>query len=181
MSSAALDRLLIIPTLIPPHKQVKYKDDPKDRLNMLHLAFKNHPEYGKKLLISDHELNSPPPSYTVYTLRHFTAPNTRITFLCGTDMFLTLASWREPEEIFRLCRIALMLREETATPELEAQIKERECFYREHFGASIIRINSPSIEISSSAIREGTDELRQKYLPKAVYDYVMEHGLYGRN
>jgi hypothetical protein len=72
------DRLLIIPTLIPPHKQLDFADDPQDRLNMLRLAFENEPEYGKKLFISDYELSAPPPSYTVNTLRHFAKEGQRI-------------------------------------------------------------------------------------------------------
>ena len=76
LEQAGLDKLLIMPTLIPPHKQLSYKDDPKDRLNMLRLAFEKHSEYGKRIFISDYEINSPPPSYTVYTLRHFADENT---------------------------------------------------------------------------------------------------------
>ena len=181
LTQAGLDRLLIIPTLIPPHKQISYKDDPQDRVNMLHLAFDGHPEYGKKLFISEYELNSPPPSYTVYTLRHFTAPDTRITFLCGTDMFLTLDKWKAPEEIFKLCRIALMPREGEITEELSAKFKEKEQFYKKTYGADIIRINAPAIEISSSQIRSGDDVFRKKYLPESVYNYITERGLYERN
>lgn len=181
LKEADLDRLLIIPTRIPPHKQIKYKDDPSDRLKMLQIAFMDNPEYGSRLQISDYELCSPSPSYTVYTLRHYTEPNTRITFLCGTDMFLTLDSWKEPQEIFRLCRIALMLREESSTVEQEGQIAERTEFYKRKYGADIIRINAPAIEVSSSMIREGDDGLRKKYLHKAVYDYITEHKLYANN
>ena len=181
LTQAGLDKLLIMPTLIPPHKQISYKDDPQDRLNMLRLAFKNHSEYGKRIFISEYEINSPPPSYTVYTLRHFADANTRITFLCGTDMFLTLDKWRSPEEIFKLCRIALMPREAEISSELETKLSDQEEYYKKHFNADIIRITSPAIEISSSELRAGDDEFRKKYLPEAVYEDITEHGLYERN
>ena len=125
LAQAELDKLLIIPTLIPPHKQLTFKDNPQDRLNMLRLAFESHEEYNKRIFISEYEINSPPPSYTVNTLKHFTKKNTRITFLCGTDMFLTLDKWRAPEEIFRLSRIAIMPRESTVSPELEIKLSEK--------------------------------------------------------
>ena len=178
ISQAKLDKLLVIPTLIPPHKRMDFSDDPQDRLTMLRLAFSTHPEYGKKLFISDYELNAPPPSYTVNTLRHFEEKNTRITFLCGTDMFLTLDAWKEPSEIFRLCRIAFMPREAELTDELEKKLAEKEKFYREHMKADIMRITAPAIEISSSEIRNGCNEIRKKYLPKDVYDYITERKLY---
>ena len=178
LEQAGLDKLLIMPTLIPPHKQLSYRDDPQDRLNMLRLAFEKHSEYGKRIFISDYEINSPPPSYTVYTLRHFADENTRITFLCGTDMFLTLDKWKAPDEIFRLCRIALMPREAEISSELEAKLTAQEEYYKKQFNADIIRIHAPAIEISSSEIRAGDGEFRKKYLPKAVYEYITEHGLY---
>ena len=181
LAQAGLDKLLIMPTLIPPHKQLTYKDDPKDRLNMLHLAFEDHEEYNKRLFISEYELNSPPPSYTVYTLKHFTEPNTHITFLCGTDMFLTLDKWKAPEEIFKLCRIAFMPREGDITEADKKLFEEKENFYKAEFGADIIRITAPAIEISSSQIRSGDDTFRKSYLPEKVYRYITERGLYERN
>ncbi len=174
------DELLIMPTLIPPHKQIDELDSPAMRLKMLHLAFETHPQYRKKLFISEYELNSPPPSYTVNTLRHFASPDTHITFLCGTDMFLTLEKWREPQEIFRLCTIALMQREADA-PSITEKIAKQAEFLKNEFGADIRIINAEPIEISSSDIRNGDDEFRKRYLPNAVFDYIKENSMYERN
>ena len=171
------DKLLIIPTLIPPHKRIDFADDPSERLKMLHLTFDNHPEYQKKLFISDYELNSPPPSYTVNTLKHFSSPDTHITFLCGTDMFLTLHTWHKAEELMKLCTIALMKRE-TEHGEIDVKIAEQRKFLTESYGADIITVDVTPIEISSSEIRNGDDEFRKKYLPSAVYDYIKEKNLY---
>ena len=174
------DKLLIIPTLIPPHKQLDFTDDPTDRLEMLRLAFKDDEHYGDKLFISDYELHAPPPSYTVNTLRHFTRDGQRITFLVGTDMFLTLDKWREHEEIFRLSRIALMKRERE-NPDILSKINEKQVIYRNKYNADIIIVTEPPIEISSSDIRNGSDDLRKKYLPSSVYDYIKERNLYADN
>ena len=138
-------------------------------------------EYNKRLFISEYEINSPPPSYTVYTLRHFTAEGTRITFLCGTDMFLTLDKWRSPEEIFKLCRVALMPREAEISSELENRLSTQAEYYKAVFNADIIRITAPAVEVSSSEIRNGDSEFKKKYLPKAVYEYITEHKLYEHN
>jgi len=174
------DKLLLIPTLIPPHKQISFKDDPAHRLNMLRLAFEDHPLYNQKIFISDYELNAPPPSYTVNTLRHFTEKDTRITFLVGTDMFLTLDKWYCPDEILKLCRIALMKRE-AENADIDAAILKQTEFLKERFGADIITVNIPPIEVSSSEIRAGDDCFKQKYLPSKVYAYIKEHSLYEDN
>lgn len=170
------DKLLIIPTLIPPHKQLNFKDNPKDRLEMLRLAFKDVDGYGEKIVISDYELNAPPPSYTVNTLKHFSAPNTHITFLVGTDMFLTLDAWKNPTEIFKLCTIALMKRE--LSEEYNAQINEKLTIYRNKYNADVKVLNFTPIELSSTDIRAMDSENRKKYLPKAVFDYIEENRLY---
>lgn len=174
------DKLLIIPTLIPPHKQITFMDDPIDRLEMLKLAFKDEPTYNEKIFISDYELNSPPPSYTVNTLRHFAKEAQHITFLVGTDMFLTLDKWREPEEIFKLCTVAFM-RRGIENSDISTQIDERLIFYRNKYNADILVIDKQPIEISSSDIRDGDDELREKYLPSAVFEYIKERRIYEDN
>lgn len=172
------DKLLIIPTLIPPHKQARNGDSPALRLKMLELAFKDDPYYNGRLTVSDYELNAPPPSYTVNTLRHFKTADNRITFLVGTDMFLTLEKWKDPEEIFSMTRIAFM-RRENINKEIKALIDEKLNIYRNKYNADILVLNEEPIEISSSDIRNGTDELRKKYLPSAVYDFIKENNIYG--
>lgn len=174
------DRLLIIPTLIPPHKKMSVDDNPQDRLEMLKIAFKDFPGYGDKLIISDYELNTEPPSYTVNTLRHFKTEDVHITFLVGTDMFLTLDKWKEPEEIFKLCTIAFMSRE-TDLSKNKALIDEKLSIYRNNYNADIKIINAPPIEISSSELRCANSELAKKYLPSGVYEYIKEHKLYENN
>ncbi len=171
------DKLLIIPTLIPPHKQLSFADDPQDRLEMLKIAFKDDPLYEKKIFISDYELTAPPPSYTVNTLRHFKNDDTHITFLVGTDMFLTLDKWREPEEIFRLCTIAFM-RRESDNAQNNALINEKLTIYRNKYDADIKIINTPPIEISSSELRSSDGKGIKKHLPSGVYEYIKEHRLY---
>ena len=170
------DKLLIIPTLIPPHKQLDFSDDPTDRLTMLRLAFENEPEYGKKIFISDIEINAPPPSYTVNTLKALAREDQRITMLVGTDMFLTLHKWRAPEDLLSLCRVALMKRENENT-DINAQIDQQLINLRNNYNADIIIIDEPPIEISSSDIRHASDDERKKYLPSAVYGYIKERGL----
>ena len=90
-----LDKLLIMPALIPPHKQVN-DDSPYARLEMTKLAFSNSKYYPEKLSVSDYEITSKQISYTYKTLEHFANDETELYFLCGTDMFISLGSWKNP-------------------------------------------------------------------------------------
>lgn len=171
-----LDKLLIMPTFLPPHKEKPENDDPNDRLAMAKLAF-----YGDKrnIEVSDYEINKGGKSYTYLTLQNFSANDTEITFLCGTDMFLSLEEWKEPEIIFSLCRIAL-IRREKLSPSTEAEIEKAMLRYKEKFSARLCEIVTDSIEISSTDIRRMVSEGKDISLlvPEGVCEYIHSKGLY---
>jgi nicotinate-nucleotide adenylyltransferase len=126
LKEANLDKLLIMPTFIPPHKQLQ-DDHPLLRMEMVQLAFQDCFEYGKRLLVDPYEISRQQKSYTYQTLIHFADPTKELYFLCGTDMFLTLPHWRRPDIICDLAVITLMRREEN--PEKE----EERNFFKSNF------------------------------------------------
>ena len=170
---AKLDELIIMPAFIPPHKAYDSVVSCDQRLEMCKIAFSGI----NNAIVSDHEIARGGTSYTYITLQELSSDDTELYFLCGTDMFLTLDRWFMSEEIFRLCRVALMQRENDKS-EIKAQIDKKLTIYRNKYNADVIIINEPPIEISSSDIRGFSDEMRKKYLPKPVYDFVKERGLY---
>lgn len=176
--SEKLDKLYIIPAGIPPHKAITWEDSASDRYAMLELAFENHPEFGKKIFISDYEISRDEKSYTVNTLRHFREESENIVLLCGTDMFLTLDSWYQAEEIFKLCEIVCARRENdtTALDKIAKKAKE----YENAFSAVTRVLPLEPFEISSKEIREmvNQDEKTDEFLPGAVYEYVRSRKLY---
>ena len=107
LREVAPDRLLIMPAGIPPHKEKAAGDTPELRLAMCRAAFGDLPHTE----ISDYEIRKPGKSYTVETLEHLAAPGREITMLCGTDMFLTLDHWHRAPDIFALCTVACLARE----------------------------------------------------------------------
>lgn len=173
----ALDELLVIPTFLPPHKVTEAGDDPAARLTMAQLAFQDNP---RKITVSDYEIRRGGTSYTYLTLAHFTAPGTRLTFLCGTDMFLTLDSWKHPEILFALARIA-HVRRENVDAKTEAKIAERTAHYRARYGGEVIHLDTPVVEISSTEIRTHLQAGQDisHLVPTPVCDYIAAHRLYG--
>lgn len=173
-----LDRLMIMPSRIPPHKQ-KTPIDPLHRLRMTQLAFSDAPEYGEKLFVSDFEIGRPEISYTVNTLAYFHSMDYKLFFLCGTDMFLSLDHWRDPARIFSLATIAYV-RRENESPAVDRQILDARYLYRHKYGAEPVEIRVKPLEISSSEIRRtlesGGDASR--FLSPAVSDYIRENHLY---
>ncbi len=174
MAQMKLDILYVIPAGIPPHKQVAADDDPRHRLRMCELAFAG----VDGVIVSDCEIRRNGKSYTVDTLREFYSPEHRLFLLCGTDMMLTLDTWRQAEDIFRLCYPIYIRREEDR--ELDAKIIAKIGEYQERFGAIVRRVVMPPIVLSSTevraAVRSGDDF--EAMVSPAVAEYIREHGLY---
>ena len=99
MEQMKLDYLFVIPTCLPPHKQVDSSDDPLYRLRMCELAFRGI----DGVVISDVEIARGGKSYTYDTLVELSRPDARLFLLCGTDMVLTFDKWYRFEDIFKLC------------------------------------------------------------------------------
>lgn len=174
VEEANLDRLLIFPAGIPPHKQIAADDDPAHRLAMARIAFGDIP----RAEVSDWEIRQAGRSYTVLTLEHLAAPDRELVLLTGTDMFLTLDRWYRPADIFRLAEICCIRRE--ADAEKSAQIAKKISEYRELFGARVRLLEEDALVLSSSELRgitAGGGDLTP-YLPNRVADYIAAHRLY---
>ena len=169
-----LDLLYVIPAGIPPHKQIDEADDPAHRLAMCELAFGGM----EKVIVSDMEIARGGKSFTVDTLRALSGEERRLFLLMGTDMMLTLDSWRSPDEIFKLCYPVYIRRERD--PILEGQIVAKNQLYQEKYGRIVRRLMADVIELSSTEIRdrvksgEGISDL----VPTPVADYIKSNGLY---
>lgn len=169
-----LDILYVVPTRIPPHKQIDAADDPAHRYRMCELAF--FPL--EKVFVTDMELKREGPSYTVDTLRELSAPDRRLFLLMGTDMMLTLDTWREGPEIFKLCYPIYARREKD--PLIEAKIIAKNTEYVEKYGRIVRRLMLDTLEISSTEIRRrvAAGEPISHLVPPVVEAYVKKHGLY---
>lgn len=169
-----LDVLFVIPTGTSPHKQMDRGASDADRLEMCRLAF----EGVEGVIVSDIEIRRQGKSYTVDTLRSLAGEDRRLFLLCGTDMILTLDTWKEPDEIFRLAYPTYIRREEDES--LNAALIAKVTEYRNKYGKNVVRINAPAVVASSSEIRQriamGLDA--SSLLPSAVAAYIEAKELY---
>ena len=129
------------------------------------------------LEVSDLEVGREGPSYTAETLALLReqAPDDELTLILGADQAAHLASWREPERVLELARVAVAAREGM----------EREAVMRRLHDARSRRARSTSSRCRAwtsprrwcaSAWAEGRPV---RYLvPEPVADAVAERGLY---
>ncbi len=174
MEQMKLDYLFIIPTYLPPHKQVDFSDDPLYRLRMCELAFGD----TDGVVISDMEIKRGGVSYTYDTLKELSRPNTRLFLMCGTDMVLTFDTWYKFEEIFKLCYPVYVRREND--PILTKRIVDKITEYYNKYGVMFRRIVTEPIELSSTEIRKRVGEGKDisSLVPQRVAEFINQNRLY---
>lgn len=171
-SQLGLDRVILVPTGSAPHKRIEPEPGPELRLEMVSLAIA-----GDDLLeVSDLEVRRDGPSYSFRTLEELSErrPGDRIHFLMGADVAAQLESWKRPERVLELARVAVAARPGTALDDAEAAVRRLDA------GNRIETIGMPEIDVSSSAVRRRIAERRPvRYLvPDSVAELIAAKGLY---
>jgi len=170
-----LDRLLLIPDRIAPHKTLpEGSASPEQRLYMLQLAAKEHP----CLEVSDLELRREGASFTYQTVLELRQqyPHAQLVLIMGTDMFLSFDTWKNPDVILRNASLGVLYRGEKGE---EAAIADKK-LQMEAAGAVVELVKNDAVAISSTDLRRllvfGCAE---PFLPSGIADYIRENGLYG--
>jgi nicotinate-nucleotide adenylyltransferase len=167
-----LDRVVLMPVAVPPHKEAREDPGAAARLELCRLAVAD----DERFEVSTLEIERGGASFTVDTLRelHDVEPEHDLTFIVGGDMAQSLPAWREPESILRLARLAVAEREGVRREDIARRLEPL------HDGDRVVFFDMPRIDVSSSTIRRRVAEGRPvRYLvPDAVAAAIAEHGLY---
>lgn len=161
-----LAKVIFIPTAWPPHKGV---DVPAElRYRMVELAVRKHPGFE----VSRIEMETEGPAYTVDTVREMLQFHPQgVAYIVGADAFLDLPSWKEADELMRLCPFIIAPRRGIDPEALRRPPLDR---------AEIYLIRMDPVEVSSSEIRrryhEGLPVMG--LVPKEVDRFIREHGIY---
>ena len=172
VSQLRLDRLHLIPTFIPPHKESSGLVSGEHRLAMCRLAVQDQ----SKVFVDDYELARGGVSYSVETLRHMRElyPTDDLYLIMGTDNYLTFTEWREWRRIGALCTLAVASRE---LDDKEALYRQARLLTRE--GILTVFLDNDVQVVSSTEIRSQLKSgLCCPGLPESVQDYIVRHGLY---
>ena len=184
-----LEKIVMIPAAVPPHKQMAGIASASDRLRMVQAATANVPF----LEASDMELARPGPSYSVDTLRTFRdqypAPSV-IFFILGTDAFAEISTWKSYRDLFALADFIIMERKGVEARSLGAFIHEQisgdyaldrefRCFRHPQWH-TIHRLAVTCLDISATAIRKKIKMGRSiRFLvPDEVEALIYDKGLF---
>lgn len=190
MKYFTLDRILFIPSYIPPHKDQEEVVPACHRWRMVEIACQGKPGF----VPSDLEIKSPGPSYSILTLRKLKEifPEDIFWFIVGSDAFLEIETWKDYNQLLKECSFIVVRRPgcelekldkviDKIKPELLVKINKREkTEVKEHKRSGLYLLEIDALNISSSEIRH---RLRvglpiTGLVPPGVEDYIMKNRLY---
>ena len=179
-----------LPARLPPHKTDHPPSDVAHRVAMLRLAVEGNPYFR----VSEVEASREGVSYLVDTLeayREHYPSDVALYFIMGMDSFQEIATWHRYPALFTLSHFIVITRpgyerpavsevvsEDVATSFVPCQ-EEPDCL--EHASGHRIHFQETTLlDISASNVRRWIREDRSvRYLiPKRVWEYVQENGLY---
>lgn len=170
-----LDRVIFIPTGNPPHKK-KIKVTPAEhRYVMAQMAVNSNPYFD----VSRIEMDREGYTYTVDTIKQIQqilGCSTEVYFITGADAMLEILTWKNVDELLRLCKFVAVTRPGYRVEDLDYMRNE----LKVKFNCEVVVIDVPSYAISSTDIRRRiADGYSIKYLvPEDVEKYIIKNGLY---
>lgn len=161
----SLDKVLVIPSFLPPHKTDSLLATAEDRLAMCRLAFGDDDRFE----VSGMEIERGGKSYTYDTLRALRDeyPDAALYLIVGSDMLASFETWHRWRDILSLCTLCA------------ARRKESDSLCKDEVDCLVSDL--PALEVSSTEIR---DRLAQgediaPLVGSKVADYIRSRGLYG--
>ena len=154
-SQMSLDKIIFIPSYVPPLKENSHILDIKHRLAMTKLTF----EKNKNFEVSDIEITQgTEKSYTVKTLlklkEKYKSDFVKLFLIIGMDNLIDLPKWKEPGKLFGMSEVIVINRPGYYVDKAP-----------EEFVRRVIYVPVPSLEISSTSLRALVKEKKSiKYL-----------------
>ena len=172
----AFDRVVFLPSYIPPHKQTRSDFASwQDRLAMVELAVQNYADF----VVSSLEFDRGGVSYTYDTVNHMQElwPDAAIYLIIGEDSLTQLYTWYRALDLLRL---VYFVAAERPGYEGEVGVARLTQAYGSWTAEKIIHAEVPETAISSTEIRKRLREGKpiRGMVPMAVEQYIYERGLY---
>ena len=171
-TKANLDKIIIMPSGVSPHKSSNSLIESTHRLEMCNLAFE-----GEDYIISDLEIKREGKSYTVDTVTELKKiyPDDELYLIMGSDMLLSFHRWYRYEDILSMVTIC------ATTRQGDISLDELKAYSHDMLGKETIVIDFEPFECSSTKVRNAlmsADDRVADMLPEKVHSYIIEKGLY---
>lgn len=161
-----IDKVIVTPTKVPPHKFCDKLAPEEDRLAMIKLLCEDFIKTEVSLVDMEREGKS----YSIDTVLELKKqyPDYDFYFAVGGDMLATLDTWYKWEELIKETSFIAFSRgdEKSFLADFERMSK---------LGANILMLDNKITDVSSTSLR---DKLDPNLVIHKVYDYILKHNLY---
>jgi len=158
-----LDKIIFMPTFLPPHKDKSDIASAQDRYKMIKIAIEGNNHFA----VSDLEIKRQGQSYTIDTVRAFKNlhPKDELYFITGSDLLKYLAEWKDLEEILKIVKFVVATRPGYALDRIPDYIST---------------VSIRAVDISGFEVREASkaDKSFRYLVPEGVYNYIIKRKLY---
>lgn len=180
-----LEKIVFVPSHIPPHKSIEGIASADDRLEMTRIACRDNDLFEVSAL----EVEAHGPSYTVNTLECLAESiSQELFFIIGTDSLREIGTWKEYQRLFHLAHFLVITRPgigfdaawESTPRDLREMFRYEDGGLCHLEGKRLIRSPVHGLNISATQIRElAKAEQSIRYLvTEPVRAYILERGLY---
>ncbi len=186
------DRILFIPSYIPPHKESVDVASAEHRLKMVELALSPFDRFSPSSI----EIDARGMSYSIVTLNRIKEmfPRADIYFLLGIDAFVEIETWKDYENVLEQCSFIVMSRPGYSLDQAKQILSDK-------YNQRMIEVRGPvrmdnagffihkiylcpihTMDISSSEVRKrvGKNQSIEGLVPEIVGNYIKEKRLYLR-
>jgi nicotinate-nucleotide adenylyltransferase len=182
-----LERVIYLPTALPPHKPGRLVAPPLARYAMVELALLHEASFE----VSTYELTLDRPAYTAETLEHFQRqlPAAELHLLIGSDSYFELANWVRWRDVVAAARLVVLSRpgwelaalareDGPGAPAASADRRELAALVD---SGRVLALDQPPYEVSSTRLRQilaRGERPPAGWMPELVVDFVHKYRLY---
>ena len=169
-SDPRVEKILLMPDRLPPHKTSEFLIDDESRIQMCKIASEDFTKCELCLIEFEREGKS----YTVDTVKLLKEryPDKDFAFAIGGDMFVSFKQWRKYEELIKMLSFFVFKRSATDMEEFGNVFKE---LTKE--GMRIILKDDIIPAVSSTELRNNFEKSKH-LLPENIYNYLKDRGVY---
>jgi nicotinate-nucleotide adenylyltransferase len=172
----SLDRVLLLPSRLPPHRSTEPRASAFHRFAMAALAAAE-----RGMSVSDLEVRREGPSYTALTLEALHRDGytpAQLFFITGSDAFADVATWYDYPRILQMANFVVVSRPGAPAP--SALIPNPQSLIPDSTRPTVLSVEAETPDVSSTDIRRrvGAGESIDGMVPSSVAGHICRHRLY---
>lgn len=177
--SGCLDRIMVIPNAIPPHKSLQTISMASYRCEMVRIALEET-SFAIPVTLSDIELFREGKSYTLDTileLKSGHSPDDQFILVYGSDVIYDIEDWHMPRQIMKECELLFAERPGFGGEKFRVKVRDLE----DRYSARIAVFQADYVDISSTELREmlqSDDKSANKHLLPALKEWITTNRIY---